>query len=113
MELRKIIYNFFKNLLEERKKLWEKNSTLLRNRKSNLPLNCYPRELKNKNFKMAYELHKEVKYALLDGNDYDDNKENQFFREKEPSNVLRILYLAAGNSDIFQYSTLGYKPPVC
>ena len=37
----------------------------------------------------------------------------QFFREKELSNVLRILYLAAGNSDIFQYSTLGYKPPVC
>ena len=38
--------------IEERKKLWEKNSMLLRNRKSNLPLNCYPRELKNKNFKI-------------------------------------------------------------
>ena len=34
----------------------------------------------------------------------------QFFREKELSNVLRTLYLAAGNSDIFQYSTWGYKP---
>ena len=62
---------------------------------------------------MAYELHKEVKYALLDGNGYDDNKENQFlklYKEAYKEGVIEsIANIVSWKLFIFT-SVMGYSP---